>query len=462
MDTEINKGVIIDMSNDSSQFIRGPRGFSGYELAKQKGFIGTEEEWLASLVGPQGPQGKQGPQGEPGPEGEQGPEGPQGPQGVEGPQGKAGAVKFIPVNALPTENIELDAIYLVPSEEPEEQNIFYEYVYVNGNWEKTGGGASVDLSDYATKEEAQDYGIFAYYNLGNVSISNNQVVNIPWAGYKALCLKVGKFVPIVLYESRISAISAISVLVLPVLNTNNELIGFAGSGMNVPSYNHQQIKIIHCSLSGYNYANINALPDSGNLSLGCTVSKVLNTTNTEAYNPTANSYNPATTKYVDEAIANAGGTPFAYYYPTIIEIGTNAGSYYIDYSLYKPECVKAGAFLPIVLMCGKFSGHGWYSVVLQPIIQNNKLVGFAGTGIQADRNYNTTPTIIHNWVARDLDIASVDAMPDSGNFIIVHVEDQQILAVTNKVAYDVTTDYQPAHKKYVDEAIAAAIASLQG
>lgn len=36
------------------------RGYSAYEVAQQNGFTGTEEEWLASLVGPQGEQGPEG------------------------------------------------------------------------------------------------------------------------------------------------------------------------------------------------------------------------------------------------------------------------------------------------------------------------------------------------------------------------------------------------------------------
>ena len=36
------------------------RGYSAYEVAVINGFEGTEEEWLASLVGPQGPQGPDG------------------------------------------------------------------------------------------------------------------------------------------------------------------------------------------------------------------------------------------------------------------------------------------------------------------------------------------------------------------------------------------------------------------
>jgi hypothetical protein len=39
---------------------QGPAGASAYQIAVANGFVGTEEEWLASLVGPQGPQGEPG------------------------------------------------------------------------------------------------------------------------------------------------------------------------------------------------------------------------------------------------------------------------------------------------------------------------------------------------------------------------------------------------------------------
>lgn len=35
-------------------FYRGSTGSSAYEVAVDQGFAGTENEWLASLVGPQG------------------------------------------------------------------------------------------------------------------------------------------------------------------------------------------------------------------------------------------------------------------------------------------------------------------------------------------------------------------------------------------------------------------------
>lgn len=66
---------------------QGQVGKSAYEIAIQNGFIGTEEEWLASLKGDVGEQGPQGPKGD---IGEQGPQGLQGEQGPQGPKGDAG------------------------------------------------------------------------------------------------------------------------------------------------------------------------------------------------------------------------------------------------------------------------------------------------------------------------------------------------------------------------------------
>lgn len=42
---------------------QGPPGKSAYEIAVENGFEGTEQEWLESLVGPQGPKGETGAQG---------------------------------------------------------------------------------------------------------------------------------------------------------------------------------------------------------------------------------------------------------------------------------------------------------------------------------------------------------------------------------------------------------------
>ncbi len=65
---------VLDLISDG-----GIDGKSAYEVAVENGFIGTESEWLESLVGADGEQGIQGEQGE------------QGEQGIQGLQGVAGA-----------------------------------------------------------------------------------------------------------------------------------------------------------------------------------------------------------------------------------------------------------------------------------------------------------------------------------------------------------------------------------
>lgn len=80
--------------NDDSQgrlYIYGTRGYSAYEIAVRDGFIGTEEEWLASLKGEKGDIGETGPIGPAGPQGERGLTGETGPKGDKGDVGETGA-----------------------------------------------------------------------------------------------------------------------------------------------------------------------------------------------------------------------------------------------------------------------------------------------------------------------------------------------------------------------------------
>ncbi|MBR2388214.1 MAG: collagen-like protein [Clostridia bacterium] len=83
--------------------INGKDGKSAYEIAKENGFVGTEQEWLASLKGQkgdkgdrgeqgvQGIQGLRGEKGEQGQRGEKGEKGDKGEQGIQGKQGLQGA-----------------------------------------------------------------------------------------------------------------------------------------------------------------------------------------------------------------------------------------------------------------------------------------------------------------------------------------------------------------------------------
>ena len=96
----------------------GPQGLSAYEVAKANGFVGDVNAWLLSLIGPQGPVGPQGPQGTQGPQGVQGNIGPQGLQGTQGPQGIQGySITIIgplaAVGNLPTTNQKIGDSYWI-------------------------------------------------------------------------------------------------------------------------------------------------------------------------------------------------------------------------------------------------------------------------------------------------------------------------------------------------------------
>ena len=66
-------------------------GESAYQIAVDYGFVGTEEEWLASLKGAKGDAGAQGPKGDTGAKGDKGDKGDTGEQGSQGPKGDTGA-----------------------------------------------------------------------------------------------------------------------------------------------------------------------------------------------------------------------------------------------------------------------------------------------------------------------------------------------------------------------------------
>lgn len=75
---------------------RGEQGKSAFDIAIEQGYTGTVEQWLQSLVGPQGAPGEKGdignagPAGAKGDKGDPGEQGPQGIQGTPGPKGDKG------------------------------------------------------------------------------------------------------------------------------------------------------------------------------------------------------------------------------------------------------------------------------------------------------------------------------------------------------------------------------------
>ena len=146
-----DKGDKGDPGDDGATGQNGSDGLSAYQVALVNGFVGSEAQWLASLVGPEGPQGEvgeqgpQGIQGTPGLTGPQGEPGTQGPQGEQGPEGPAGSVDVSA--AWPVGSIFISAVSTNPAT-----------LLGVGTWSAFGAGrvlVGVDASDpdFDTAEE---------------------------------------------------------------------------------------------------------------------------------------------------------------------------------------------------------------------------------------------------------------------------------------------------------------------
>lgn len=81
--------------------------------------------------------------------------------------GGSGSGKYEVVTELPSSG-KTGTIYLAPSENPQEKNVYNEYVYVNGDWEQFG--EKIDLSNYYDKTEVD--------NLLNNKADNTRVEDI--------------------------------------------------------------------------------------------------------------------------------------------------------------------------------------------------------------------------------------------------------------------------------------------
>ena len=90
----------------------GIPGASAYDIAVADGFVGTEEEWLLSLVGNPGNPGSPGAPGAPGNNGDPGPTGE---RGFTGDQGLSGLSGFLPQDDTGWHNLEGFAYYQGPA-----------------------------------------------------------------------------------------------------------------------------------------------------------------------------------------------------------------------------------------------------------------------------------------------------------------------------------------------------------
>ena len=98
---------------------------------------------------------------------------------VAGAVASAGHLKREIVSTLPTENIDLDTIYMIAAPESATNDVYAEYMYINGAWEKIGD-TQTSLAGYVT-ESALVETLEDYYTAEE--IDNRFATHEEWAGY---------------------------------------------------------------------------------------------------------------------------------------------------------------------------------------------------------------------------------------------------------------------------------------
>ena len=91
-------------------------------------------------------------------------------------------LRILIVDVLPITDIDSHALYLVPMETAMSEDVYYEYLYINGAWELIGN-TKIDLSDYYTKKEVEQYfkdnqyvlPIASTTTLGGVKVDNKMI-----------------------------------------------------------------------------------------------------------------------------------------------------------------------------------------------------------------------------------------------------------------------------------------------
>ena len=346
------------------------------------------------------------------------------------------------VDVLPTENISATTIYLVHKEGAKKPNIYEEWIWVNEDWENIGT-TEIDLSGYATTTMIGDLNTLQTTDKDSVVDAINEIVGTA-GGTSANIGNLNNLNT----EDKSSIVNAINEVMnksgITELTENTDLrempsgfyrnmsissiqvtIGTEGSYKTVylssgiiyfwnnmayeyngtsDAYNSYLLTIGSTNLGRYmiitsvklsknsdgKYYNYNA-----NKEERIDFDKLLTRTNTTAYTPTSD-YNPATKKYVDDAIAAAGG---------------GSGS----------------AFDPAKYLA-------------------------------IDNTTEYTPTDLYHPATKayvDSQIASVPEPVDAYSKTEINSMLDNYLSKTNTESYTPTSDYHPATKKFVESVVSS-------
>lgn len=331
------------------------------------------------------------------------------------------------VDVLPTENISATTIYLVHKEGAKKPNIYEEWIWVNNDWENIGT-TEIDLSGYATTTMIGDLNTLQTTDKDNLVDAINEIVGTA-GGTSA---NIGNLNNLITKDksSLVNAINEVAnykeiteltdeTIDLRTLDKGVYIVSSSVDKIKCGSYssttfdislllNHDKDRILLVGSDGTTYntgylfagSRIVYLMGFGSgkesyiITSMYSLSEVLPKNNTKSYTPTGD-YNPATKKYVDDAVA----------------AGAGGGS----------------AFDPAKYLA-------------------------------IDNTTEYTPTDLYHPATKayvDSQIASIPEPVDAYSKTEIDGKLSNYLSKTNTESYTPTSDYHPATKKFVESVVAS-------
>lgn len=261
------------------------------------------------------------------------------------------------------------------------------------------------------------------------------------------------------------------------LNLYCPLHSNTGQSQNVYGVNYHQMKELEISAavqtSGGNY-NITSITHSYSSSLSLNSNnKILGINNTTAFTPTGD-YNPATKKYVDDAVANIntpGGDTTdvtsglvvihaSGYLPTSSSVQFNTDAQKEPFLQAFKATNGDSSKIPVFLIIFADGSILFNKTSTSYVTNAYRTIYYRGEVFDKNNNTNIRTSYSFSVDVNGLGYGNDEISIRSSTISISRSKIHQVLDVDNTTAFTPTGDYNPATKKYVDDAVKNAITSV--
>ena len=384
--------------------------------------------------------------------------------GAEGGGGGGGALTPIVVYELPDVGEE-GTLYLVPRQVTETKNVFDEYIYVNGGWEKIGS-TDIDFSDYYTKQEVDAIAATLNSSIGERYLKpSGGIPNTDLSSGVQADLNKAKTALQTENDPVFGASAAAGITSSDITNWNNKLSSetdpvysaspAAGiTSANITSWSGKQDALV----SGTNIKTINntSILGSGNLSTKKQSLIVDVTRDGWDYVVDAEDVDIILGKVENQEdfdlfIRVQGSDGDTYTTPAHVDVYATSGN---DYVQMVCDTIDT-AWTRWSTFYGELV-EGRNCTLVEHIIESTSNKVSRITGSESSETYPTTAAVTSFVNSNFLSKTNTNFYTPSADYHPAtkkYVDDKanNYLAKNNTTAFTPTGDYQPATKKYVDD-----------